>query len=79
MGILLVYDVTDESSFNSKLYPHTLSANASILNKFTHLLTIVSPNIQTSETGFGTLSNMPLIMSTKYWLAIRQIWMRAKG
>jgi len=52
MGILLVYDVTDERSFNSQLRPHPLP----------HAPT---DRLQTSAHGSPTSNNTPLKVSTK--------------
>lgn len=35
--------------------------------------------MQTLGTGFVTLNNMLLTMSTRYWWETRLIWMKAKG
>lgn len=86
MGILLVYDVTDESSFNSKCssaFDFFITMPVFIIIQFTiNLLNshrVSFHLVQILGTGFATLNSMLLTMSTRYLLGTRLTWMRAKG
>lgn len=92
MGILLVYDVTDESSFNSihsYFYSDIVHTNFCkfLLDYAVHRhcsytvrgFTVNWLNYhQIFETGSGILSSMHRTMWTRFWLGTRLIWTRAR-
>lgn len=77
MGILLVYDVTDESSFNSKfsLSTHNIFGLTFLVCSVPIFLIL----LQTLETGFVISNSTLQIMSTKSWQGTKLTWTRARG